>query len=93
MESPGLGVWAGMDSPLHYDGCCCLEGLGQVRILGSQSRACRFSYPAAVKRIMVQDFFRYAFDYTGANVSGSAKEPTKSFPVEKQNGALIIKLV
>jgi nitrite reductase/ring-hydroxylating ferredoxin subunit len=33
------------------------------------------------------------FDYTGANVSGSAKKPIKSFPVEKQNRALIIKLV
>jgi nitrite reductase/ring-hydroxylating ferredoxin subunit len=33
------------------------------------------------------------FDYTGANVSGSAKEPTRLFPVEKQNGVLIIKLV
>ena len=33
------------------------------------------------------------FDYTGTNVTGSAKEPVKSFPVEKQNGALIIKVV
>ncbi|MGM0532484.1 MAG: Rieske (2Fe-2S) protein [Bacteroidota bacterium] len=32
------------------------------------------------------------FDYTGANVSGTAKEPIKSFPVEKRNGALIIEL-
>ena len=33
------------------------------------------------------------FDYTGTNVFGSAKEPVNLFPVEKQNGALIIKLV
>lgn len=33
------------------------------------------------------------FDYTGANVSGSAKNPIKSFPVEKQNSTLIVKLV
>lgn len=32
------------------------------------------------------------FDYTGANVSGTAKEPIKSFPVEKRNKALIIEL-
>jgi len=32
------------------------------------------------------------FDYTGDIVSGSAKEPIKSFPVEKQNGTLIIDL-
>lgn len=33
------------------------------------------------------------FDYKGSNVSGSAKEPIKSFPVEKRNETLVIKPV
>ncbi len=32
------------------------------------------------------------FDYTGGNVSGTAKEPVKSYPVEKQNGLLVVRL-
>lgn len=44
------------------------------------------------QRIQCCSLGKSTFDYAGTNVSGTAREPIKSFPVEKRNGALIIEL-